>query len=79
MEHLPDTQAPLKEHLPKFYMAVVGTNSTVEKEVEVHIDHTGPTDRQFRGPTTGNTDAVTSAIRRRGRQRSKVRIPFEPG
>ena len=75
--HLPDKQDQLKDLL-NFYSVVAGIN-TVAKEDEVHIALTGPTDRQSLGPTTGSTGAATSVTRRPGRQRSKVRILFEPG
>ena len=72
-------QAPLKEHLPKFYMVVADISITVVKEDEEFIAPTGLTDRQSLGHTTGNTDAAISATRRRGRQRSKGHTPFEHG
>ena len=71
-------QAPLKEHLPKFYM-VADISTTVAKEDVELIAPTGLTDRPSLGHTTGNTDAVISATRRRGRQRSKGHIPSEHG
>ena len=76
--HLPDKQDQLKDLLNS-YSVVAGINTTVVKEDEELIAPTGPTDRQSLGHTTGSTGAAISVIRRPGRQRSKVRILFEPG
>ena len=59
-------------------MVVVGTNIMEAKGVAVTA-LTGRMGSQFLDPMTGSTGAAISAIRRPGRQRLKVRIPFELG
>ena len=74
--HLLDTldQLTIQRNI---YSVVVGI--IMEAKVGVHTGRIGPTDSQSLGPMTGSTGAATFATRRPGRQRSKVRTPFEPG